>query len=232
MPEPDGTTLVGVVTLLVRHTGHYQLVGTQVSGGDTVPDYSVDAGAYEFVNRAVRWWDRQARHSSKVRKSRIAIAAGDAQVTVPSVFSVASMRFTDSQEYLTQSEESWLYANVGADLEALDSVETPLYWARATKSVGDEDEVFWITPPPSTNRTVEVMGYYYSAPLTTGTDTNWWLSRFPEAVLYVAMQMVNDLDMNPFTNATLKAMIEDVKRSMWTDDIQEEIAMYGSTMAG
>ena len=232
MPAVDDSTLLGQVTLLVTGTGHFELVGTKTESGDLVPDYTVDAGAYRVINNAVRWWDRQARHKGKVRKARIAITAGDAQITVPGVFSVASMRFIDSQTFLTQSEEAWLYENVGEDLEALDSVETPLYWARAVKEVGDEDEVFWILPPPATTATVEVMGYFYTAPMTAGTDTNWWLTNWPEAVMYVAMQMVNDVDLNPFTNATLKQMIEDVKRSVWTDDIMEEIAMFGSTMAG
>lgn len=232
MPAVNDTTLLGLTTLLVTGTGHFELVGTQSSGGDLVPDYTVDAGAYRYINKSVRWWDRQARHASKVRKARIAIGAGDCQITVPGVFTVASMRLVSSMVFLTQSEENYLHENVGEDLEALDAVETPLYWARAVKEVGDEDEVFWILPPPASADTVEVMGYFQTAAMTTGADTNWWTLNWPEAVLYVAMQMVNDVDLNPFTNATLKQMIEDVKRSVWTDDIMEEIAMFGSTMAG
>lgn len=232
MPAVDETTLLGQVTMLVVNTGHYHLVGTQVSGGDTVPDFSVDAGAVAYINKAVRWWDRQSRHARKLKKTTVELAAGDVQITVAGFFSIKSMRVVTETCPLVQADEGWLHENVGADLEAVDAVETPKYWARALKAPNDVDEVFWILPPSGSDETIEVVGYAYTAALADDADTNWWLTNWPEAVLYVAQQLVNDNDMNPYTNSTLKQLVNDVQTSVWSDDIAEEIAFYGKSMAG
>lgn len=234
MPAVDETTLLGLVTMLVANTGRYDLVGTKASGGDLVPDYTVNAGAYGYVNKAVRWWDRNARHVRKVRQKSVELLAGGSQITVPGLMSVQSMRLESGSTPLVQADESWLHSNVGADLSAVATSETAAYWAPAVKDSGDSgaDPTYWILPPMATDTDVVVTGYFYTPAMTTGTDKNWWTLNWSEAVLYVAMQLVNDMDLNPFTNSTLKRLVDDVHRSVWTDDIMEEIAFYGDTMAG
>jgi hypothetical protein len=233
MPAVDETTLLGLTTMLVANTGRYDLVGTQASGGDLVPNFAVDAGAYGYINKAVRWLERNTRHTRKARKVVIEMDAGDAQVTVPGVASVVSARIVSQPCAMEQADESWLRAEYSiGDLPSLASAETPVYWARAVKEVEDTDEVLWILPPPSADTSVEVIGFFYSAPLATGNTSNWWTVNWSEAVLYVAMQLVNDMDLNPFTNNTLRRLIEDIQRSVLTDDIMEEVAFYGDTMAG
>jgi len=232
MPSVDDTTFLGLRTLLVTGTGHYHLVGTQSSGGDTIPDYTVDAGANFYIQKALRWCDRHARHCRKLEKADVTVGADVSSVAV-TAHSVTEVRITDQTTPLLQADEDWLRKELDeADLTAVASALKPLYWAPKMGEADDTTRSIWIMPPPTAAKTAEVRGMYYTAALSGDSDTNWWTLNFSELVLYVAMQMVNDLDLNPFTNATLMRLIEDVKRQMIIDDVQEEVAYNGTTMAG
>lgn len=231
MPAVDSTTLLGLRTQLVYETGDYRLVGTQSSGGDTVPNFTVDAGADYHINKAIRWLERECQHVGKRTKKNVALNSGVYSVSV-TARSISGIRVTDDDEFLTQVNETWLFEKYGEDLTAVSSDTTPLYWSFKTGDVDDVTKSIWVLPPPNSNRTLEVYGQYWTTALSAGDDTNWWTTNYSDAILYIAIRQVQNLDLNRYSDPILLGMIADIKRAIWTEDIQNEMAFFGDTMQG
>lgn len=227
MPSVDSTTWLGARTLLAFRTGRFDLVG--VSGGS--PDYTTDNGADFFLKKAIRWWDREIKHARKQKVEYVTLAAGDVSIEV-SAYAVLSVRPTTLQQALIQANEEWLREQYSGDLTAVAADSYSLYWAHKTQEADSLVKEVWILPPTGADQSIEVKGYFYTPITTDDDDTNYWLTYFDEAVLYVAMQMVNDMDLNPFTNSTLKSLRDSVERHILSEVIAEEIEFYGTERAG
>lgn len=231
MPNVDATTRLGLRTQLVFETGYYHLVGTQSSGGDTVPDYTDDQGADYYLDTALRWLERECKHKGKRSKVNVSITGGDDSFDI-TARNVSGIRLTDDDDFLTQVTEDWLFETYGADLTAVSAVATPLYWAFKTGAAGAETQSVWIMPPPAADKTAEVYGHYWSVLGSGDSATNWWTVNFHDVILYIAMRLVNKQDLNVEADRALMDMIETVKRAIWTEDIMDEIQFFGDTIQG
>lgn len=229
-PGAGETTLQGLRTLVVQKTGRYELVGTQASGGDTIPDYAVDNGVDFFINKATKWLDEQ---TSKQRRKDVALTAGTYEVTVNSAsIAIDYVDLVDSAQELIPVNELWLKENFGPDF-ALSASGTPLYWAFQTeKDSGSGATKLWLLPIADTDTTVQIHGKYYESVLVNNSDTNWWTLRHAEKVVYVAILLLNELDLNSSVNNTLFRLVEEIRKAIISADIMDEITLQGNVMRG
>lgn len=226
----DKTTLQGLRTLLVKRTGLTHLVGTTTSGGDTVPDYSVDNGADSFINEAVRWWDD---HCYISRMEQVSLAADAYEVTLPTnLLAIEYITLSDATESLLPVNELWMREGYAIPFSGHTS-ETPLYWCfKGGSDVGALAKTIYVMPPNDISRYLQVHGYFREDELVENADTNWWTTYHWDKVLYVAMQLVLDMDLNPDGNSTLQRLLNEMHRAVIREKVYNEVTTYGHIMRG
>ena len=222
--------LLGIRKQVIEYSGRYDLV---------IDTHSfVDNGADYFIKEGLRELDRdrfQHHYSAAIRYT--VLAAGDyiASVTRSRVINNVFCGDGDSFKRLTYS----YYEELREDFaKALGSVEsgTPLYWRpiNLRHSPGPDriesdlldaissyvdvtttnfGEYNWllILPPPSIDITLEVHGLFYSDPLESDEDTNYWSLKEPGILVMAAMRELE----RSYRNLT--------GAQEWTDTIRQKL---------
>ncbi len=224
------TTLQGLRRLVVEKTGIYHLVGTQASGGDTVPDYASDNGIDFYINKAIKWLDEQVMRK---RRKDVSLSAGAYTITLDSsLMAIDYVDLDDQDDALTPVSENWLKETFGYDFNTA-KTGTPLYWAEhSDRDSGSTNKALWLLPVTEEDTVVQIHGRYYETALVNNSDTNWWTLRHAEKVVYVAILLINEMDLNASPNNTLVRLIEEVRRALITQDIMNEVSVFGDVMRG
>lgn len=79
------------ITQAVKQTGEYSLVGTQASGGDIVPDYTVDNGILYYLNKALRQLSQEMRVDSQKKVAYFHLREGSSRVICPNLILIDSL---------------------------------------------------------------------------------------------------------------------------------------------
>jgi hypothetical protein len=80
-----------VITQVVKQTGEYSLVGTQASGGDIVPDYTVDNGILYYVNKALRQLEEEIRVESRKKLAYYKLLNGQSRIIAKDLILIDSL---------------------------------------------------------------------------------------------------------------------------------------------
>jgi hypothetical protein len=201
-----------------------------VQGSDTVPDYDVDNGADLYINMAVRWWDEKFYIE---RMQSVALSVDAYELTLPdTLLSVEYMALDDQQDPLTAVNERWMREAFGVPFSG-ETSETPLYWCfKGGSDAGSANKTIYIMPPNDISRNVLVYGHFREAELVDNADTNWWTLNHWDKVLFVAVQLALDLDLNPDGNSTLQRLLYEVQQSIVRHKVYNEVSVHGTVMRG
>ena len=155
-------------TRFVRMTGRYDLVGVKTVGVEDEPDYTVDNGAWHFLDAALEWLSENL----KVRQNRfvhtVSVAAGTGYAYAEGLILADAVRWQDGDYSLR------LEAISQEEIEDQDMTTEgdPLAWAQVAEEEFDTGEVDTVTEEESE----------YTEDLSTTTYVNEDFSGMPEVI--------------------------------------------------
>lgn len=238
----DGT-LASIRKKLVEISGRYDLVVDAEAG-----DWS-DNGADYFLRSASRWLDRKFPYNKQYAWVYKTLESGNMLVTFDNARYVKSVRICQDGELYYVPQIAYHKRFEQFDTESSDTnnrVWSPAYIEVADGEIeadyeesgpfgvkGTEELVFapesyplsgiLISPPPTTDIVVQVLGSWYSKFLEHDTDVNYWTKEHPELIVRAAMmQLAVDTNRNAQERAEFEESLTSDLWEIYRDFISEE----------
>lgn len=121
---------------------------------------------------------------------------------------------------LLSSQSFSLMANRDVSIKNIQIVPTSSLVSGQTISLSGEEVL--ISPPLNEETDIEVHGFFYTAPLTSPTDTNFWTEKHPY-LLNLCAQYKHEISMSNMTRVReLLTVINEELRELNMDEIDEE----------
>jgi hypothetical protein len=233
--------------IIVRQTGRYDLVGTEVVAGETIPKYSTDNGIMQKIYAAIQLLEENICVRANRRKRHYHLLANAYNLPVPNLIRLASGKMSHTvvmsgeTSELTLIDESELFEEfvvLGEYTEYGDvDSSTPLYISRVssddvTTPLTADSANLVVMPPPNAVAVVWLTGWFRSPKTAASLDTNWWVLEHEDAVINAAIQIIQRGVLNPATDPTIGTMLAEIKKAILSSEIAEEIAICGPHMKG
>lgn len=221
-------------------SGRYDLVN---------PTTYADQGMDYYINAGQRWLDRKFFGKRAEGRFLKRISAGDNQVNIQLARSIREVWYydTEARAQLTKAAYNWLKTEYPDTLN-IDESGTPLYYTpivtrgiphfselpadEADFLVHEADllsgpsngyDAIRIYPATDAEITIEVLGLFYSNPLTTNTSESYWSVTNPDILLHATYRAIEIDHRNRQGVDDWTAAIMDNVGELQLDDLDEEI---------
>lgn len=234
--------LLDIRTKFIEISGRFDLVV------DTT-DYA-DDGADFFIKAGQRYLDSKVNTHKSLARFQKDLTSGDYKLVFKHSRSIREVYASnaDGKYELEKKTLTWLRNEYAEDFSEIDG-NSPLYYAPAILGLSPEqddlsdstytDEFTYdeegikfgdhysyngiiILPPVDETFTITVFGDFFSKPLTSDTDKNYWSVNYPDLLIYAAMYSLEKFYRNTEGMKDMMLAINDIMEGIDHDIVAQE----------